>query len=172
MQNKICEIIKFQNSPKRVWIGDPCYVISDKLWDTVCEQIFKGRDSEVGQIITFNFKQMIEANCLKADSPHEDEDQWSFIQCGTMYGDGLYESNTGFRYGVDSGCLGIVPDYLIAPENLADAKRLGQFFELDKIESMSLITDGKGEFLFSVNESTIEMIFTGDEEEYEEDKAE
>jgi hypothetical protein len=33
MQNKINETIK--TNTKKVWIGDPCYVIQDELWDDV-----------------------------------------------------------------------------------------------------------------------------------------
>ena len=145
MQNKINETIK--TNSERVWIGDPCYVLQDELWDDVCEQIFKGGHKEVGHVITVNYNGT----------------EISFIQCGTAYGDGCFNSNTGFEYGVDAGCLAIVPEELIHEDyNLDDS--LGNYFEIET-DNISLQTDGKGTFTFSDGTKVIEIIWTGGEED-------
>jgi len=144
MQNKINETIK--TNSKRVWIGDPCYVLQDELWDDVCKQIFKD-GKEVGHVITVNYK----GNNL------------SYINCGTAYGDGCFNSKSGFEYGVDSGALAIVPEELIHEDFDLDSS-LGCIFEI-KTDSISLQTDGKGTFIFSDGSKVIETIWTGDEEE-------
>jgi len=144
MQNKINETIK--TNTKKVWIGDPCYVLQDELWDDVCDQIFKG-GKETGHVITVNYK----GNDL------------SFIQCGTAYGDGCFSSQTGFEYGVDAGILAIVPEELIHDDyNLDDS--LGKLFEIET-DNISLQTDGKGTFVFFDGTKVIETIWTGGEGE-------
>ena len=55
MQKKIAEVAFISKETKRVWIGDPCYVIPDELWDSVCDQTFEGR-KEVGFKIEFTFE--------------------------------------------------------------------------------------------------------------------
>jgi len=142
MQNKINETIK--TDTKRVWIGDPCYVIQDELWGDVCDQVFKG-NNEVGHIITVNYNGK----------------DLSFIQCGTLYGDGCYPSSSGFEYGVDAGCLAIVSEELVDRDSVLDNK-LGKYFDIES-GSISLQTDGNGTFVFRDGEKVIEIIWTGDE---------
>jgi hypothetical protein len=145
MQNKINETIK--TNSKKVWIGDPCYVIQDELWDDVCAQIFKDSEKEVGHVITVNYN----------------GNELSFIQCGTAYGDGCFNSQTGFEYGVDAGCLAIVPEELIHEDcNLDDS--LGQYFEIETA-NISLQTDGKGTFTFYDGTKVLEIIWTAGEED-------
>jgi hypothetical protein len=144
MQNKINETIK--TNTKRVWIGDPCYVIQDELWDDVCFQVFKGGHKEVGFVITVKYEGQ----------------ELTFIMCGTEYGDGVYNSQSGFEYGVDCGSLGIIPEELIHKDyNLDDS--LGQSFEIES-ENISLETDGNGTFIFKNGNKVIETIWTGSEE--------
>jgi hypothetical protein len=145
MQNKINETIKTES--KRVWIGDPCYVLKDELWDDVCKQIFKGGHKEVGFVITLNYNGK---DC-------------SFIQCGTAYGDGCYSSESGFEYGVDAGCLAIVPEELIHEDfNLDD--ELGSYFDIYS-GNVSLETDGDGTFFFKDGDKVIETIWTANNAE-------
>ena len=166
MQKKIAEIAFISNETKRVWIGDPCYVIPDELWDSVCDQTFKG-EREVGFKIEFTFEQLSEENL-----PHEfiqncqgkNASELVFLQCGTAYGDGVFDSNSGFEYDVDSGCLAIIPDYLVDSQKDTD---LGHWFEItrpgEKSNKIALVTDGAGEFRFYISDDIIETIFTGDE---------
>jgi len=172
MQEKITETAKSTHF-KRVWIGDPCYVIPDQLWDKVCAKTYTdGR--ETGFKIAFSFEDFIEAGVnIKTVSKLQkmvDSEDLVFLQCGTAYGDGRYQSISGFPYGVDSGSLGIVPDYLVSEEAIesGDDERLGKYFELEHPGSISLITDGNGEFRFLDEKSSIiEMIYTGDFEDGE-----
>jgi len=169
-QKEIKEFVEAQDIDC-VWIGDPCYVIPDGLWSNVCEQTFGGKTGanavEVGFKIEFTFEQLLKSNCnpevIKAC---RNKDFLGFIQCGTMYGDGEYPSSTEFKYGVDSGSLAIVPDYLIPPEKFYEAKRLGQFLMVSG--GIGLETDGKGDFIFKDKSKVIEEIITGDIE-YEDD---
>jgi len=69
---------------------------------------------------------------------------------------------SGFDYGVDAGCLAIVPDYLIDPEKMEEAKRLGKFF--DALDYIALLTDGNGTFTFYDASGPLEIIETGDSE--------
>ena len=153
MQNKINETIK--TNTKRVWIGDPCYVIQDELWDDVCYQIFKGGHKEVGFVITVKYNGQ----------------ELSFIMCGTAYGDGCFNSQSGFEYGVDCGSLGIIPEELIhkGKHSMDDLysgtdSELGQFFEIEN-DNISLQTDGKGTFNFFDGSKLIETIWTAGDEE-------
>jgi len=168
MQQKISELAK-SNHIKRVWIGDPCYVFPKQLWDKFCEKIFNGGEREVGYKLEFSFEDFVEAGVnIKTISKIRKMDSKDLVvlQCGTAYGDGVYPSDTGFGYGVDAGCLAIIPDYLVSEEAIANGNdtRLGKYFKLENPGGISLITDGKGEFRFGDDFSTIEMIFTGDPE--------
>lgn len=162
MQNKINEKIELSGNVK-VWVGDPCYVIPDTLWGKVCEQIFAGTNYEVNQIIGFDF-----GDLRRAGVPDKMLDNCAgrkcvFIQSGTMYGDGFFQGMTGFCYGVDAGCLAVVPEYLIDPEKLNESERLGKFFEVQ--EFVALQTDGNGKFIFSDAKGTFEIIETDDNEQ-------
>lgn len=159
MQNEINEKIEHEGKIK-VWIGDPCYVISDQIWDKVCEQIFAGTEREVNQIIGFDFGDLRRAGVSDAVLDNCAGRKCAFIQCGTMYGDGVYQSMSGFGYGVDAGCLAIVPDYLIDPEKMEKAERLGKFFEAT--DYIALLTDGNGTFTFYDATGPLEIIETGD----------
>jgi hypothetical protein len=175
MQKEINEKIELVGK-ERVWIGDPCYVISDKLWEEVCEQI-DGTEHEVNHIITFTFSDLTKAGVSKDMLDNCTSKKLQFIQSGTAYGDGRYLSNSGFQYGVDAGCLAVVPEYLIDPEKEEKAQRLGKFF--DCVDFVSLRTDSEGEFLFSDANGIVEIIDTGDDyyeddnyEDYEDDNYE
>ena len=152
-QNKIKVSIKSDHI-KKVWIGDPCYVISDSLWDSVCEQSFTDGE-ETGFKIAFTRKQIEDAEILLPP----DDAPLQYLQCHTMYGDDIYSSSKGHSYGVDSGSLGVVPDYLIPMENQESAERLGEYFSVDG--EITLETDGEGTFYFTSNGKTVETIWTG-----------
>jgi len=102
MQNIIDERIELSGKIK-VWIGDPCYVIANEIWNKVCKQIFTGTEHEVNQIIKFDFGDLRRAGVSDAVLDNCAGRVCAFIQCGTMYGDGLYQSMSGFDYGVDAG---------------------------------------------------------------------
>jgi len=133
----INETIK--TNSKRVWIGDPGYVLKDELWDDFCK-------NELKNIITVNHKGK----------------EYSFIQCEAEQG--FYSSETGFEYSVEDSCLlAILPEELIHHDSHLD-ETFGQFFEIES-GSISLKTDGKGTFHFSDGDKVIETIWTGREED-------
>ena len=167
MQHKIVETAKSEYF-KRVWIGDPCYVFPKQLWDKFCEKVFT-KEEETGFKLNFSFEDFIEAgvNAKTISKIRKmDLEDLVILQCGTAYGDGTFSSNSGFEYGVDAGCLAIIPDYMVSEEAIesGDDIRLGKYFDLKSPGVISLITDGEGEFRFGDENSTIEMIFTGDGE--------
>jgi len=157
--NKIDERIEL-GGKFRVWIGDPCYVIPDILWDSVCEQIYAGTNQEKNQIIKFEPNDLRKPELLQEMVNNCSCKVLEFIQCGTMYGDGVFVGVKGFGYGVDAGCLAIVPDYLIDPEKRKDAERLGQYFEAQGF--IGLRTEGEGELVFYDENGSLEIINTGD----------
>ena len=76
-------------STKGFYIGDICYALSDKVYDGV----WGGADYD--------------------DGIHKDPaTQFEFAVAGTKYGDGTYEDDYGRTYGVDAGCIGLVPKEL------------------------------------------------------------
>jgi hypothetical protein len=160
MQNRIDEKIEL-GEKIRVWIGDPCYVIPDEMWKSVCDQIFAGTEREVNHVIKFEFRDLREAGVSGAMLDSCACRKLAFVQCGTDYGDGEYPSDSGFCYGVDAGCLAAVPDYLIDPKKMERAERLGKFF--DAVDYIALRTDGNGEFVFYDAMGILEIIETGDE---------
>lgn len=94
-----------------------------------------------------------------------------FAMVGTAYGDGCYESNIGFEFGVDAGIIGICDGELVKRD----------------IDDLGIIVDAEGEANISYSEGTIAITYTTpsgetkfvnietayddeeDEEEYEED---
>jgi len=160
--NEINEKVELGGKVK-VWIGDPCYVIPDELWGSVCDKIFAGTDHEVNQTIRFELSELREAGVPEAMLDICEGWPLAFIQCGTMYGDGAYPSMSDFTYGVDAGCLAVVPGYLIGPDKLEKAEELGRFFEAQ--DYIALLTDGdKGIFTFYDANGPLEIIETGYEE--------
>ena len=73
-------------SGKGFYIGDICYALSDIVYDDVW------------------------GGANYADGIYEEpETGLSFAVAGTAYGDGTYYDDGGHEYGVDAGCIGIVP---------------------------------------------------------------
>jgi hypothetical protein len=162
MQKEINERIEFEGKT-RIWIGDPCYVIPDELWDCACKQIYAGTEHEVNHIIHFKYDYLKEAGVSEAMLVSCLSQKLAFIQCGTMYGDGRYYGFGSSTYPVDAGCLAAVPEYLIDPNKIDSANRRGTFFE--NVDCIALRTDGNGQFIFSTDEKVIEIIETGDDAE-------
>jgi hypothetical protein len=91
----------------KYWIGDPCYVIDDTLWD------------EFVKVSLHNHKSV----------PVTEFEGLEMFADGTSYGDDVYPGTNGFEYGVDSGMLSVVPVALC--EN-AHAEDCGTFVEFKK----------------------------------------
>lgn len=91
----------------RYYIGDPCYLF-DKKWSDVSSQLSDGDAIKLyGKVVCSG---------------------------STSYGDGRYTDNTGRKYGVDSGLIGILPISLIKIENRTSIK------EINKSPIMHIVT--------------------------------
>ena len=66
------------------YMGDPCYVIDEDLWDKFCDVYFQGEG-----VFEFEGHQVFAVS--------------------TAYGDGSYTDNLGNEYGVDAGMIGLIP---------------------------------------------------------------
>ncbi len=73
----------------RYFIGDPCYVVQDGLlqefYSNFCDDI------QTGDTMSFEYKGHA---CFVSRTAH---------------GDGIYDSNNGYKYGVDSGTICAIP---------------------------------------------------------------
>lgn len=77
---------KFTCPPGKYYIGDLCYVLNDKIYDT----IYGGRGYEDGLYMKKYSNDF-------------------FFVAGTAYGDGSYRGSDGKSFGVDAGIIGICP---------------------------------------------------------------
>lgn len=93
------------------FIGDPCYIVKDELWNDFCTETFKNDDGGY-----FMFKGV------------------KMFFSGTKYGDGCYSDEHGNTYGVDAGIIGatLLDDRIIDKENLGGLSRLGLVVEITK----------------------------------------
>lgn len=107
---------KNENKPVWVWIGDPCYVISNEEWDDFCFAVIRKLDYKTGDFI-------------------ETEHGTIFVW-GTKYGDGTYKvKKNGKNIGycpVDSGLLSVFP--------LDVAKK---YLSISELEGNGVITEVK-----------------------------
>jgi len=139
---------------KKVWVGDPCYVISDKDWDGFMTQMFKGHES-------------LEFDELEGENG-------AILAESTYWGDGCYQGGDK-EYGVDAGMLAIVPENMIGKTELLDA---GSTYEFDQdVKEITMKTSEDGEFRFGViladgTAKEIEFVMTGPEPEDEEEDEE
>lgn len=82
----------------KYYIGDPCYVFGDDVWSKGCDQMFdQGRsvDKDSGGVLV--------------EVVGDNGKTYRWWQADTDYGDGVYKDQYGHEYGVDAGCIGIVP---------------------------------------------------------------
>lgn len=104
-------------SPGLYFIGDPCYVIDESLWDEFCNVLDKieKENGYLGGIVEFKGARLFVAT--------------------TMYGDGSYiEEHTNKTIGVDSGLIGAIPLDKGITHDAVD------------IESLGIVTEFKTDF--------------------------
>lgn len=92
-------------SKGKYYIGDPCYVISNKNWDKLIEETNHFANEE------FKFKGK---TCFAA---------------GTAFGDGTYYDEEGREYCVDSGLIGVIPFEIL---DINTEGRGGQIVEFEE----------------------------------------
>jgi hypothetical protein len=114
------------------FIGDPCYVIPDDIWDEWCTTL-KMKD---GEVMTNGIKWVINS---------------------THWGDGLYEGSDGYAYGVDAGTLGMVPAALFDPWKKESAgMTLGTFHTFDT-EITYRVSRGKNVTIFTISSGSFNL---------------
>lgn len=93
----------------KYYVGDLCYVMTEKEWDQFCSITIKGN------------------KCL--DGEFEMPDGRKFATYGTAWGDGLYFDQFGNEYGVDAGLIGCIRLEDISAEKLDNIEELGAVHE-------------------------------------------
>ena len=93
----------------RYYVGDLCYVMTDKEWDQFCSITIKGNQ------------------CL--DGEFEMPDGRKFATYGTAWGDGCYRDQYGNEYAVDAGLIGCIRVEDIRAEKYDKIEDLGTIHE-------------------------------------------
>lgn len=132
----------------KYFVGDPCYVFSDKDWDRMIDEVMypphnDGCTTGSGYDGIYNF------NGYSGWFNH------------TAHGDGGYFDSHGNEFGVDAGCIGATPIELTDPEKLADLDQLGLIKEFTKPFSCEYV-DGT----FYIGEHEIPTDFQHDEDDW------
>lgn len=91
------EVATATKSAGEYWVGDPCYVVPDDIYQGIWGDKYKFEDGTI--------------DCGNG---------LSFQVHGTAWGDGEYKGSNGFIYGVDAGVLAIVPMELATKERGLD----------------------------------------------------
>lgn len=127
----------------KYYVGDLCYVMHDE-WNEVCDLIFPDRISGA-----------LDGEFTLADGRR-------FAIYSTAYGDGTYRSSEGTYHAVDSGSIGCILESDIKDNTYEHIDDLGALIEF------------KTEFKTSELDGTIHIghveIYTGDEDEYDEEE--
>ena len=99
------------------WIGDPCYIFSDKTWDKLIKKTGCFGLDEKQNLLLKDFD----------DGLFQYRGKKCFIG-STKYGDGCFLDERGNAYLVDSGSLGVVPVSVCLVSKLP----LGNVFIMEK----------------------------------------
>lgn len=93
----------------RYYVGDLCYVMTDKEWKEFCDITIKGNQCLDGEFVL--------------------EDGRRFATYGTAWGDGLYRDQHKNEYCVDAGLIGCIRVEDIRAEKYEDIESLGTIHE-------------------------------------------
>lgn len=142
------EQYKVTSNAGKFYIGDLCYQMLDNVYDKV-----------------WGDEHDYEDGCFDVNGSYFDSNQDSmFAVHSTAFGDGSYSSNSGTYYPVDGGNLGVVPVELFKLG--VEEADLGSIHEGHE---MVMEVDENYTFTFYLDGKLIEQIYTGDEEDEEED---
>lgn len=134
--------------PGLYWVGDPCYARTHSaedsiVWMQLCDDMPDGRGAFVAAAY---------------DAPRCD---W-LAASSTAYGDGLYIGSDGREYPVDSGLIGVVPEFFWGRQHTRDGDFGMHLVDFTEPFSVSYDEDGT----ITIGHITIE---TGDTEEDEDE---
>jgi hypothetical protein len=88
------------------YVGDLCYVMTDKEWDEFCSITIDGM------------------KCI--DGEFTMKDGRRFATYGTAWGDGVYQDQNNGQYAVDAGLIGCIKVEDIKAKKYADIAELGK----------------------------------------------
>ena len=129
----------------RYYIGDLCYVMTDKEWDEFCKLT------------------IVDNDCIQGEFTFEDGRR--FATYGTKWGDGVYRSNINSKHSVDSGTIGCMRLNEINIEKLNE----------EEMEDFGAIVTFDSDFRTGENDGLItfgQVIINTDPDEYYEDEEE
>lgn len=142
------------NCPNGFYFGDPCYALREDLYD---EWINWGEEREKKEGRWCN------------DGKFVHDGKEIMLVDSTAYGDGCYQGTRLLPYGVDAGCLAVIP--LEFCDETKDSFADGGWINRDYCGTVKLMTEDDGSFTL-IDEKTrlqLEHVETGEEEEEEED---
>ena len=133
----------------RYYVGDLCYVMTDKEWDEFCALTIVDNDCVQGE---FTFA-----------------DGRRFATYGTRWGDGEYRSNINSKHSVDSGTIGCIRlnEINIEKLNEEEMEELGAIVNFD---SDFVTRESDGLIIFGnviINTDSDEEYYDDEEEDYE-----
>lgn len=101
--------------PGTYYVGDPCYAVEEQdKWMRQLSSVWSEKDS------SFAFNDHYGTIAKDPENNH-----W-WAAHDTAFGDGIYFDQDGWRYGVDAGILGVVPEEY-AEDNALDLMRKVEF---------------------------------------------
>jgi len=133
----------------RYYIGDLCYVMTDKEWDEFCKLT------------------IVDHDCIQGEFTFEDGRR--FATYGTKWGDGVYRSNINSKHSVDSGTIGCMRLNEINIEKLNE-EEMEEFGAIVNFDSDFVTRESDGLIIFGnviINTDADEYYDEEDEHEYE-----
>ena len=142
---------------KGFYFGDPCYALKEELYD---EWLNWGDENEKMNGRWDNNGKFV----------HNGKD--IMVVDSTAYGDGCYQGTRLMPYGVDAGCLAVIP--LEFCDETKDSFNDGGWVNRDYCGTVKLITGEDGSFTLIDNKTRLQLEYveTGYEEEEEEEEDE
>lgn len=118
----------------KYWIGDPCYVFSDKDWSKLCNLMFP--DDGAG-------KDFDDSNTVRV--VRRVDGAYAFL-FGTFSGDGEYPARIGHvkigSLGVDAGMLSVIPFELLKKSGWGESKSYGIILDFDGSPNKMSVSEG------------------------------
>lgn len=136
------EKIEANFGPGTYFFGDPCYALNEQLYDSEWGGKHNWENGDYAPL---------------------------FAVGSTKYGDGEYRDNTGHRYPVDSGSIGLtcIDDEAVRRDPIAALRDCGRVI---CAKQSAVFTADDGHFTLTIDGREFYEIYTDDEEEEEEEE--
>lgn len=132
----------------KYYVGDPCYSVSDDTWTDLLKQLIVGPKCMDGKFVL--------------------PDGRVIVAVSTAFGNGTYSDDMGHRFGVDSGCLGLVR--VKHADNDEDADEDYTPIKISFKEPFEVKSNGKG--LITFGPLSIDTTKSADENDSDDDEEE